>query len=146
MIDNFVIQADIVADLKAYSDLTDALEEGSEGIKESQYQGREFQYAAVRVHIDSNTPIATREQCDHARLIMTIRSYAEGGSSKQASQVAALVNTRFHRRNFRAATWYTWLRSAGFMGPNRVADELWMSETVFNGVIYPTIAFVTPTV
>src|SRR3990172_8525364 len=99
MIGNEVIQADIVTDLKAASAITTLLASASE-VRELQYQGADFDYPALRVHIDENRPIVTREQCDHANLMLTIRVFGEGGSSREVSSIATAVNNRYHRRNF----------------------------------------------
>mgnify|MGYP001587158750 CR=1 FL=1 len=143
MIGNDVIQGNIVTDLKAATAITALLASAGE-IRELQYQGADFAYPALRVHVDDNAPIVIREQCDHANLTFTIRAFTEGGSSRSSSTLAAAVNARYHRRNFQGTGWYSWFRAAALLGPRRVGERLWMSEVIFRGVVYPTSAFVTP--
>lgn len=141
MIGNHVLQSDLVADLRAAVAITTLLASSGE-VRELQYQGADFAYPALRIHIDDNRPIITREQCDHANLSFTVRVFAEGGSSRPASTIANAVNSRLHRRNLHGTGWYTWLRTSAFLGPRMVAENLWMVELVFRGVVYPTSAFV----
>lgn len=141
MIGNHILQASLIADLKAASAITTLLASSGE-VRELQYQGADFAYPALRVHIDDNRPIITREQCDHANLSFTVRTFVEGGSSRPASIIATEVNRRFHRRNFHGNGWYSWFRASAFLGPRRVAENLWMVENIFQGVVYPTAAFV----
>lgn len=147
MIGNDVIQSDIVTDLKADTAIVALLVAGGSNaseVRELQYQGADFAYPALRAHIDDNRPIVTREQCDHANLSFTIRAFSEGGSSRTSSTLATAVNARYHRRNFHGTGWYSWFRAVALLGPRRVGEKLWMSEVIFRGVVYPTVAFVTP--
>ena len=74
MIGNHILQASLIADLKAASAITTLLASSGE-VRELQYQGADFAYPALRVHIDDNRPIITREQCDHANLSFTVRTF-----------------------------------------------------------------------
>lgn len=144
MIANYQIQADVLADLLAYSTLTARLASVGE-IREAQYQGADYAFPAVRLAIINNTAIVDRgEQCDHSRLIFIVRSYTEGGSSRLCNVIANDVNTRLHRRNFQGTGWYSWFRNAGWSNPRRVSKNLWMAEVTFNGVIYSRADFSVP--
>ena len=141
MISNDVIQADIVAALKADPVLVAAL--GSEDrIKEAFYTGKEIDFPAVRVRIMRQMPISSRGVCDHANLSVSIRSFAEGGSSKKASQIAGLVVNALHGfegggKFFQGDGWATYFRNTGYMGPFRTGEKLWSDEATFAGVVYP---------
>lgn len=139
MIANEVLQADLLADLLAYTTLTALLASAAE-VREDQYQGTKFAYPAVRLAILQQTPISERENCDHARLALAVRCYAEEASSKLADTIAGVVNGRWHRRNFHGTGWYTWLRSEGLVSAIRVSERLWRAEALFGGVVYPTVA------
>lgn len=143
MIANHIIQRNILADLLAYTDLTDLLGSVDE-IRESQYQGTDFRYPAVRLFIDNQKPILNREQCDHANLSFIVRAYTESGSSRECNIIANAIQTRLHRRNFHGDGWYSWFRCMGYNNPRRMVKNLWMGELTFNGVVYPRTAFVTP--
>lgn len=136
MIANPVIQADILADLKAYTTMVVLLASGE--VREDQYQGTVFHYPAIRVAVLNQTPIVGPEQCDLATLAFSVRCYAEEASSKMAETLAGLANDRFHRRNFHGTGWVSWLRSAGLIGALRVDERLWRSEALFAGTVYPT--------
>jgi hypothetical protein len=147
MIDNAVIQADIVAALKANSTVTSALvrqdgEGGAENVKESQWAGTDFTFPAIRVRVNRQIPITDRQNCDHARLSFSIRCLTEGGSSKPADELAGLVNSQFHGnagggKFFRGTGWSTYLRGSGLVSALRTGEKLWMAEAQFEGVVYP---------
>lgn len=139
MIGDNVIQADLVADLLAYSTLTALLATAAE-IREDQYQGTRFAYPAVRVAILNQTYIPDREQCDHALLAFSVRCFTEEASSKAADVLAGVVNGRLHRRNFHGTGWYSWFRSQGLVGALRVDERLWRAEALFGGTVYLTSA------
>ena len=135
MIDNSIIQADLIAWLKARATLTALLATNKE-VREDQYQGTRFDYPAVRLSLTQQIAILNAEQCDLARLNFSIRSYAEGGSSRVADQIAGEVNRLLHRYNFHGSGWYSWFRSAGLAGATRTGEKLWRAEAFFTGVIY----------
>lgn len=143
MIADWQIQADFVADLKAFATLTTMLHNASANeVKEDQYQGTIFGYPGVRVAILQQTPIPDADQCDLSRLTAAVRCYAEGASSKVADQIAGVVNNRLHRRYpFHGTGWQSFLRSEGLIGAIRVDERLWRAEVLVGGVIYPA----TPT-
>lgn len=145
MIHNEIIQADVVASLKANATITAALlrddgEGGEESVKESQYQGITFTYPALRVRIQRQIPITDRGPCDHARLTFSILCLTEGGSSQAADHLAGLVNDHFHGPNgsnhFSGADWNSYLRSTGLDSAIHTGEKLWMAVANFDGVVY----------
>jgi len=139
MISNKVIQADMVAWLKTQGTLTTLLAGGtSDEVREEQYQGTVFGYPAVRLAVLNQAPITEREHCDHARLTVTVRCYAEGASSRPVDILAGVVNDLLHRKQFRGTGWYTTFYSSGLVGAVRLNEKLWRSEAMFTGVVYPT--------
>jgi hypothetical protein len=139
MIPNNQIKADLVADIKTFSSITDLLASSSE-VREQQYQGADYAYPAVRVAVRRNAAIHNREPCDHARLLFSIHCYTEEGSSMTADALAAAVNTQYHRRYFSGTGWYSFLRSAGLIPAARASEKLWRAEVLIEGTIYPTTA------
>lgn len=139
MVPDWQIQADFVADLKAYAPLTAMLHgANSDQVKEDQYQGTVFFYPGVRVAILQQTPIPDADNCDLTRLTATVRCYAEGASSRLSDRIAGVVNDRFHRRYpFHGTGWQSFLRSEGLIGAIRVEERLWRAEVMIGGVIYP---------
>ena len=146
MISNSVIQADLIASLKGNGTLTARLERndgsgGAESVKESQYAGTTFTYPAVRVRVNRQIPRTEAGPCDIARLSFSIRVLTEGGSSKDADEIAAIVNNHFHGdgggRKFQGAGWSTFLRSSGLDSALRTGERAWMAIANFEGTVYP---------
>lgn len=141
MIDNRVIQTDFITYLKGQATLSALLAGGTNAeVREDQYQGTVFSYPAIRVAVLSQDPIVEREQCDHARLTLTIRCFAEGASSRPADNLAGVVNSILHRHQMQGTGWYAWIRSTSLIGAIRLQERLWRSEAMFAGVVYPRTA------
>jgi hypothetical protein len=142
VITNNVIQADLIAAMKADASLVAALGGSADNIKESQYAGKNLGYPAVRLYVAQQIPIPERIHCDHARLNFSIRVFAEGGSSKPADELAGYLLTLFHDSDggmfFRGTGWYSMLRNVSLIGAVRTGDILWQSDSMFAGVVYPT--------
>jgi hypothetical protein len=138
MIANHIIQADFVADLKAYAALTTLLDSASE-VREAQYQGTVFFFPAVRVSLDSQTYYEERDQCDHTSLTFSVYAYAEDASSRLADLIAGVVNERLHRRYLRGTGYnIPRIRSRGLISAVREGEHIWRAEAIFEGHIYPT--------
>src|SRR5688572_30727847 len=99
MIDNDLIQAAIVAKLKANSPLTTWLAARSTAgeIREGQFQGREFLYPSVRVEL--GTQIEEGNPPCYSTLPFTIYAYSEKNSSQEANQLAGYVQDALLRKN-----------------------------------------------
>lgn len=88
-------QAAIVANLKSRATLV-ALLSNSHAIKESQWQGVDFVYPAVRVSVDFMPAI---NRClDRATITMDI--FSEEKSSDEASTIAGELQTIYHGKPF----------------------------------------------
>ena len=143
MIGNQIVQAGIIAKLKANTDLLAVMvgvQAGAtvENIKEDQYQGRTFTYPAVRVDIQRQEPMNEKDQCDPAALFFTVRCYAQANSSQDADKLAEAVNNVLHKQqvdhtsadgSYRIPR----ARSAGLAGAIRVSENLWMTSAAFTG-------------
>jgi hypothetical protein len=139
MIDSLTIQIDLIADLKLSATIT-ALLNSVDEIKESQYQGRDFSYPAVRLQILTNRPYPSREKCDHSEVTFALRSYAESASSKSCGEIANAILDRYHRRFFTGTGWRSWFRLISQGQPEVLRDGLWRIENLFRGNVYPTAA------
>lgn len=85
------VQKAIIAKLKTNLPLVNALG-GADKIKEIGYQGMDFTYPAIRVDINSQTPIGNGT--DHVRLSTfdwSIKIYSEKDSSYEANNLMGLV-------------------------------------------------------
>lgn len=139
MIDSQMIQIDLVADLKSAAAIT-AFLNGASQIKESQYQGRDFSYPAVRLQMLTNRPFTEREQCDHSEINFAIRAYSEAASSKECGQIANAILDRYHRKNFAGTGYNAWFYLVSQGQPELMRDGLWRIENLFRGNVYPTTA------
>lgn len=140
MISDSQVQADLVAYYKLLPAILAVLT-GAQGVevREDQYQGTVFAYPAIRVAIHQQIHLPDPGPCDLARLTFSVRSYAEGGSSKPADDIAGVVNGSTHLRTIRGTGWYCpRMRSTGLVGAIRTAEKLWRAEAFFSGVVYPT--------
>lgn len=138
MIANNIIQADLVADLKAFTTLTDVLASADE-VREDQYQGTVFDYPAVRVAINQQIYRDNSDQCDVARVTFSIRCFAEPASSLLADRIAGIVNDRLHKRIFRGTGYnIPRIRSRGLSSAVRTPNTLWRAEAFFEGNVFLT--------
>lgn len=141
MISNDTIMVDLIAFLKAAADLTDWLDDhASEAaqIKEAAYQGVDKIYPGVRVGSLRQIPITSARQCDLARLTGSMRCFAESASSREANQLAGVVNDVIHRQQL-TGTGYIIpvMRNAQLVQAVPTAERLWVAEVAFTGNIYP---------
>jgi hypothetical protein len=144
MIANNIVQAAIVSWLQADANVIGSLPEAAVGVKEAQYQGSDYKYPAVRVRVVRQTPDPTKEQCDHARFIGSIRCYAEGPSSLPADRLAGIVNARLHRAQIAGGTvgtdafYIPRVYCEGLSGAIRLNERLWVSEVTVGGNVIPS--------
>ena len=139
MIGNDVIQRDFIISMKTKANIV-ALLNNSGDIKEDQYQGKEFEYPAVRVDIKRQTPMPNDGNCDLARLMITVRAYAEGSAgSTEADEIVAAVSNAYHRRMF-PGTGYKipQIRSTGLIAAKSIKENLWVAGVLFEGMIAPS--------
>ena len=89
------VQAAWVAYLKAQTNLTSLLANNGQ-IKESQWQGDEFSYPAVRISVDFYPSV---NGCI-PRATIFISVFSEEKTSKQASTIAGVIQRLVHRKPF----------------------------------------------
>lgn len=144
MIPNDTIKAALVSHYKGITDITNVLTNGASGVKEAQYQGSDYRYPALRVRILRQTPDPALGHCDVARLNGSILVYAEGGSSQPADDLAGIVNDNTHRKLLRGGTvgtdafYIPRMLCEGLIAATRLNENLWRSEVVFGGNVYPS--------
>lgn len=143
MISNYVIQAAIVAKLKANSALTTWLSNLSAGseIRESNYQGAKFTYPAVRVETGTQQPGPPTSHCylTTGEVPFTVACFSESDSSKQADQLANLVNAalvgaRISGTGFNSLI----IQSDGMTHATRAAERVWRAVVLCRMQIYET--------
>lgn len=127
-------QADLLAYLKAQSPVTSLL--GSSGnIKETQWQGEDFDYPAIRI---GNDIIPNIDGCSADAIEGTITIHTEQKSSKTASQIASAVANSLHFANFVGS-----VKSKKFSGlkvvrvtyPRQQEDNTWQATVEIRGLV-----------
>lgn len=93
------VQIALLAYLKAQTSLTALLSAGE--IKETQWQGVDFSYPAVRV---GNDVLPSQDGCSPDGVEGAVLVFTEDKSSKRCSQIAAQVSTILHRLSFTSTT------------------------------------------
>jgi len=137
MIDNDLIQAAIIAKLKANALLTAFLTGlgATSEIREAQWQGTEFVYPNVRVEIgtqveDGNPPC-------YSMTPFTIYSYSEKDSSREANQLAGFVNDALLRQMVSGSGWQSQLIIGdGNIAARRVTERVWQAVNLYRMNIY----------
>lgn len=142
MLDNAVIQAAIIAKLKANAALVAWLTARSAGseIRESQWQGTTFVFPAVRVDLGTQNPEGNGP-CypTSGEVTFTVDSFGEDDSSKSADNLAGLVNTALFNKHLAGTGFKSGLvRSDGLVGAIRLDERLWRATGLYRVYIYET--------
>lgn len=94
--DGEIFQAAWINSLKSKTPITSLLTNGGQNeIRETQYQGTDFTYPAVRVHLDF-MPSINRCGVDDADVYIDVFSAEK--SSKEAAHIAATIQNEYHGR------------------------------------------------
>lgn len=113
-----------------------ALASGSE-IRENQFQGREFSYPAIRIHINYNNPLDGTPCREDGRIYFSIVSWSEDTSSKEADDIAGLVADALDEAIIDEILFRTGNISRGSLNAAiRIVPRLWRAETFFRTTVY----------
>jgi len=137
MIDNDLIQAALVAKLKADTSLVAFLTTFSAQaeIRESQWQSREFIYPAVRVEL--GTQIEEGNPPCFSTIPFTVYSYSEKDSSREANQLAGYVNDAILRKAVLGSGWISGIIiTDGAIAARRVNERVWQAVNLYRMNIY----------
>ena len=137
MIDNDLIQAALVAKLKANTALVNWLTTFSaqSEIRESQWQGRDFFYPAVRVEL--GTQIEEGNPPCYSTIPFTVYSYSEKDSSREANQLAGYVNDAILRKAVSSSGWISGIIIAdGSIAARRVSERVWQAVNLYRMNVY----------
>lgn len=128
MISPELIQAGIIAKLKADSALTTFLTDRSAGdeIRENQWQGRQFVYPAIRVDLLTQTEPGN-PPC-YSQTAFNVFAFTEGDSSKDCGILTGLVDTALIRKKFDGTGYNSGIVSSlGTVPPIRTAERTWQA-------------------
>lgn len=137
MIDNDLIQAAIVAKLKADSALIAFLTTfgAQDEVREFQYQAAGFLYPNVRV--DLGTQIEEGNPPCYSTLPFTVYSYSEADSSRQANQLAGYVNDALLRKSVTGSGWHSQLIiTDGAIAARRTSERVWQAVNLYRMNVY----------
>jgi len=141
VVDNAVVQAAIVAKLKADGPLVAWLTARAAGaeIREAQWQGTEFVLPATRVNIGTQTP-AENGPCYpyNAEADFVVVAFSEQDSSKEADTLAGLANNALLGKTLSGTGFKSGvIRSGGLTGAIRLeTDRLWRAFGVYQVNVY----------
>lgn len=94
-----VVQAAWIGNMKTRTPITELLlAPGATEIRETQWQGTDFDYPAVRIHADF-MPSINRCGPDDADVYIDVFSAEK--SSKQAAHIAAIIQETYHGHTFK---------------------------------------------
>jgi hypothetical protein len=141
MIGNDVLQAAIVATLKADTALTTwlAARSSSGEIREAQYQGTTFEYPAVRVAIGEQIPEGDTCYLTGAIVTFEMWCYSEHDSSQECDQLAKLAaDAVFGKRISGTGFASNSVLCDSFPHAVRTGDKLWEAFSTFRMEAYAT--------
>ena len=143
VISNVEIQKALIAQLKADTDLVawlTALSAGSE-IRETNWQGAEFSYPAVRAAIGNQQPGPDTSKCylTTGEVPFTVVSFSESDSSQQADELANLVNAALVGKRITGdGLGSLAIMSDGLTHAVRTNERLWRAVGLYRMQIYET--------
>lgn len=141
MVGNDVIQAAIVAMLKADTALTTWLAARSTAgeIREAQYQGTAFAYPAVRAAVGDQTPIGDTCYTKKAEVTFELWCYSEHDSSQECDQLAKLANDAVFGKRLNGTGFASLVVLCdSFPHAARTGDKLWETFSLYRMEIYET--------
>jgi hypothetical protein len=144
MIGNDVIQAAIIARLKADTTLTDwlvAQNSADDEIREIQWQGTVFDYPAVRASISDQLPDVGGGTCylTAGEFTFTAMAFSESDSSQQADQLMKLVNDALIGKRLSGTGFKTMvIQNDGMAHASRTGERIWSAAAVYRANLYET--------
>lgn len=107
-------------------------------VRENQFQGTEFSYPALRVHVNYAQPIGEGPCRDEVfRFYFSITSWSEDPSSGEADDILGLIADGLDERIIDVAAFRTgnidWRSSNSAL---RIGPRLWRAEAFFRTIAY----------
>lgn len=137
MVSNDLIQAALITRLKANAALIARITAAE--VRESQWQGTNFDYPCVRVSVTLQVPLMEWEHCSWSRVSFSVFSMSELDSSKEADEIAGLTNAALHKMSFAGAGFkFLKIRSNGLASAVRMSERVWRAEASFVSDVYTT--------
>lgn len=131
MLRNDQIQAALISYLKSRANILNALPDDNE-IREDDWQGTVFSYPNVRVKLNSNSPIAGKD-CKISIISVSILVFSEISNSLEADQIAGIINTEIHEKQFNHGGVAFALRTTNLIPAIKSDLHTWRSEVLMSG-------------
>lgn len=130
-LDNVVIRTALIDRLKSNLAITAAVPVSE--IREYQWQGTDFTYPNIRLHITRNE--SKNASCDVAEIEFSIFVFSELDSSIEAERIAGIINSELHARSFSVGTTRFSLWRTNLVSAIRIDLRTWRSEVIFRGIV-----------
>lgn len=130
-LDNVVIRTSLIDRLK--SNLAITIVVPASEIREYQWQGTDFTYPNIRLHITRNEP--KNASCDVAEIEFSVFVFSELDSSIEAERIAGIINSELHARSFSVGTTRFSLWRTNLVSAIRIDLRTWRSEVIFRGIV-----------
>lgn len=129
---NDEIQAALIAYIKLRSSITDELPDGSDEVRENEWQGTEFTYPNIRIRLISNTP-QNSDNCGRSDIAVGIEVFSELASSIEADRIAGIINGVLNQRSFSQSGIQFNLSTTNLVPAFRKDKLTWQSEVLMKG-------------
>lgn len=136
MFRNDIIQAALVAYLKANADIIAELTAGgtsADEVREDDWQGVEFKYPDIRVNIISNVSLG--DNCNASRVVVSFMVFTESSSSQQSDRIAGIINDELNNKSFTSNNIAFSPTITNLVPATRRDARTWMSEARFTMLV-----------
>ena len=129
---NDLVQTALIARLKANASIITAVT--ADEVREDQWQGTDFVYPNIRVHIISNVPDRGAD-CNKATVDVSFLVFTEDDTSRHADRIAGIINTVLHDVNFLQSGLRFTLHTTNLVPAIRSDTRTWMAEAKMSGTV-----------
>lgn len=131
MLRNDTIQAGLVEEFKSLTPVSTLLG-GTTEIRESQWQGTQFSYPAIRVDVQTQVP--SIEGCAYGWIDATVSVYSEKASSQECDTIAGTVFQNLRRSFTRNGVFFSGMRCSSLGGAYRINEQTWKADVRIRGM------------
>ena len=127
------VQSALVQYMKVNTTITASIPDGSDEIRESQWQGVNFKYPNIRVNVPRLTEMTNL--CHAFNADFSILVFSEEASSYEADKIVGIINNVLHRRSFSYQNVRFVLTTSTIIPAIRSESRLWRSELLLRGTV-----------
>ena len=136
MISNDEVAKALISYLKSQilvTNLLTLLETGAVEIRESQWQGTDFSYPAVRLKMIRNAP--TNDDCNKNEIMFSWGVFTEDQSSLYCNQICGTIAEVSHQKHFSSEGLLLSLRVTNLVPAIRSDTRTWRGEVLVSGLV-----------